>query len=179
MPENLIREFKPTLLFLGKFLALYFFCNLLYGLYVSSFRPHPDPLTNQVTWQTSEILNSLGWENRIEDHATKASTFIEYAGRKILSVYEGCNGLNVMIIFIAFIVAFGPLNKTTLWFIPLGILLIHLSNLGRIFLLFFVTLDFPDFLYVTHKYIFTGVIYLMVFLLWIVWVKYYALRPKP
>lgn len=175
---NTIKEFKPTLLFLGKFLALYFVGNLLYGLYVTAFEPHPDPITNLVTGQTSWLLNSSGWDNRIEDHATKPSTFIEYEGRRILSVYEGCNGLNVMIIFIAFVVAFGPLNKTTLWFIPLGILFIHLSNLGRIFLLFFVTMEFPDFLYITHKYIFTGIIYLMVFLLWIGWVKFYALRAK-
>jgi exosortase family protein XrtF len=177
--ENMITEFKPTLFFLGKFLILYFVGNLIYGVYVSSFRPQPDPLTNQVTNQTSWILNLLGYQNRTEDHLIKPSTFIEYQDKKILSVYEGCNGLNVMIIFVAFILSFGPLTKTTLWFIPLGLLTIHVSNLGRIIFLFLVTLEFPRALYITHKYLFTGIIYFIVFVLWLGWIKFYALRAKP
>lgn len=178
MSFRLIQEFKPTLLFLGKFVALYFIGNLLYGLYVTSYEPHPDPVTNLVTRQTSWTLNSLNWENEIEDNLTRPSTFIIYGGHRILSVYEGCNGLNVMIIFAAFIVAFGPITKTILWFIPMGLVIIHLFNLIRILLLFFVSLEFPDFLYIVHKYIFTGIIFFIVFLLWIGWVKFYALKAR-
>jgi len=176
MANDLIKEFKPTLLFLAKFLVLYFVSNLLYGLYVSSFRPQPDPITNLVTSQTSVVLNWMGWENITEDDVRRPATFIEYEGRKVLSVYEGCNGLNVMIIFVAFIVSFGPINKSTLWFVPVGILIIHMSNLSRILLLFFVSLEFPKFLYFMHKYLFTGIIFFIVFLLWVFWVKIYALK---
>ncbi|MEQ8424780.1 MAG: exosortase family protein XrtF [Cyclobacteriaceae bacterium] len=178
MKYSLIKEFKPTLLFLGRFILLYFVCNFLYGLYVSSFRPLPDPVTSTVTRQTSWVLETLGWENTTQDCTTSPSTFIRFEGRNILSVYEGCNGLNVMIIFAAFVLAFGPISKPMIWFVPLGIALLHLSNLGRIFLLFFVSLEFPNYLYITHKYVFTGVLFLVVFLLWVGWVRYYAIAAR-
>jgi exosortase/archaeosortase family protein len=82
-----------------------------------------------------------------------------------------------MIIFVAFLVAFGPMRKALLWFIPVGLLIIHGINLARIALLFWVSLYMPDFMYFTHKYLFTAILYVVVFLLWIGWVKRFALKP--
>jgi exosortase family protein XrtF len=93
-------------------------------------------------------------------------------------VYEGCNGLNVMIIFVAFLVAFGPIGRTLAWFIPLGLFIIHLVNLARIGLLFWVSLYMPKYMYFTHKYFFTAILYVVVFVLWIWWVRRYA-SDKP
>jgi len=81
----------------------------------------------------------------------------------ILSVYEGCNGINVMIVFVAFLAAFGGSLKKMSWFLPAGIILIHLSNLARIILLYFVAVGYRHYFYYVHKYIFTAVIYMMVF----------------
>lgn len=53
---------------------------------------------------------------------------------------------------------------------PLGILIIHLINLGRIYLLFLVALYRPNYLYFTHKYFFTGIIYIAIFALWYIWI---------
>lgn len=86
-------------------------------------------------------------------------------------MYEGCNGVNVVIIFVAFVIAFGPLRIVTLWFLTGGIVLIYLVNLARIWFLFFVSLELPNYLYFTHKYLFTGMIFLVVFVLWILWVR--------
>jgi exosortase/archaeosortase family protein len=65
-----------------------------------------------------------------------------------------------------------------IWFVPLGLAVIHVANLGRIVLLFLVSLYEPEYLYFTHKYLFTAFIYLFVFLLWILWVMKIA-KPKP
>ena len=171
-----IKEFKPTILFLVKFVGFYLICNLLYGLVITSYYPRPDPATRIVTNQTAATLNACGWETTIRDHEKKPTTSIIYKDKAILAVYEGCNGINTMIIFIAFMVALGPYVKQMLWFIPVGLIAIHLTNLGRIALLFYVSQYQPQFMYFTHKYLFTAILYFVVFVLWVWWVKAYATK---
>jgi len=175
--KNLFREFRPAILFISKFLLIYLIGNLLYGLYVSSFRPRPDPITDHVSIQTAWLLSATGWDSTSEPETLKPTTNVREGNRNVIAIYEGCNGLNVMIIFVAFVMAFGPWHQSGLWFIPLGLVVIHLANLARLYLLFLVSLKMPHYLYFTHKYLFTAFIYLVTLLLWMVWVKM-ALRLK-
>lgn len=170
------KEFRPTIIFLIKFIGIYIIGNLLYGWYITTYHPLPDPLTQWVTEQSSWVLSQTGWRTIIVDHPTKPTTTIYYHAKAVVSVYEGCNGLNVVIIFLAFLFAFGPVNKSLGWFAPLGILIIHVSNLLRIILLFFVALYLPGFHYFMHKYLFTAIIYVVVFLMWVVWIKRQSIK---
>jgi exosortase family protein XrtF len=174
---DLIKEFRPTILFLIKFFGIYLVGNLLYGMYVTDWHPRPDMMTTWVTHQSSDILNWFGWETEAYEHGTKPTTYIATKDKALVSVYEGCNGLNVVVVFLAFLLAFGPYTKKLFWFIPLGLAVIHLSNLARIVLLAMVSVHMPNFLYFTHKYLFTAFIYLFVFMLWIWWVMKLA-KPK-
>jgi exosortase family protein XrtF len=166
-----IREFKPTILFLVKFAGFYLVCNLLYGVVITAYYPKPDPATRVVTSQTSSVLSACGWDVGTIDNERKPTTSIVYGGKRILAVYEGCNGINTMIIFLAFMVALGPYTRAMAWFIPLGLVAIHLTNLARIGLLFYVSQYQPEFMYFTHKYLFTAILYFVVFLLWVWWVR--------
>jgi exosortase family protein XrtF len=166
-----LSEFKPSLIFLAKFVGLYLSLNLLYGVFVSSYRPAADPVTRWVTDQTVVALELSNYENEAVHHTVKPTSTIRYKGQAILSVYEGCNGLNVVIIFISFLLAFGPYTKQLVWFIPMGIVVIHIFNLVRITGLFFLTIHRPEWIYFLHKYLFTAFIYLIVFILWFWWVK--------
>lgn len=176
MKDFSFKEFRPTILFLVKFIGIYLVGNVLYGFYVTSYNPHPDPATHWVSQQTATVLSFIGYETKIIDHARRSTTLLLYQDNAILSVYEGCNGLNVFIVFAAFVIGFGPFQKAMLWFIPLGLLIIHIFNLFRIGGLFFIVLYSPHVLYFTHKYLFTAFIYLIVFLLWIWWVKVFSLK---
>lgn len=166
-----IREFLPTIIFLAKFLGIYLVANLVYGIVVSSFEPRPDPATSAVAKQTSFVLNVCGYNTEAHDNARRPTTEVNFDGRDILSIYEGCNGINVMIIFIAFLFSFGSLNQTLWWYAPLGLIVLHLSNLLRISLLFWVSRNQPDFMYFLHKYFFTAALYAVTFILWVIWVR--------
>jgi exosortase family protein XrtF len=170
----MIEEFKPTIFFLLKFFGLYLIGNLLYGWYVTSWHPQPDPMTQWVTSQSAAVLGLFGYETSVHDYPGKPTTYIEWSGKGIVSVYEGCNGLNVVIVFLSFLFAFGPYKRNLVWFASLGLFIIHVANLARIVLLFLVSIHMPDVLYFTHKYLFTAFIYLFVFLLWIWWVLKFA-----
>jgi exosortase/archaeosortase family protein len=63
------------------------------------------------------------------------------------------------------------MNKKLAWFAPLGVIIIHVVNLGRIIGLFFVVIYLPKALYFSHKYLFTTIIYAVVFVLWLIWLR--------
>ena len=175
-----IHEFKPTIFFLVKFIGIYVVANLIYGVFVTAYSPGPDPVTREVTVHTSAALRLCGWTTTFTDNKTKPTTELILEDKSILAIYEGCNGINVMIIFVAFLIAFGPITRTLWWFIPLGLAILHLVNLIRIALLFWVAIYLPDFMYFTHKYLFTAILYVVVFLLWVVWVKKFTnVKPSP
>jgi exosortase family protein XrtF len=164
-------EFRPTIFFLLRFVGVYLLTNVLYGVYITAYHPKPDPVTHLVTVQTAAVLQATGWEVLAEDEYSKPITNLVYNDQAILAVYEGCNGMNTMLIFVAFIVAFGPWRKPMLWFIPMGFAIVHLMNLLRISLLFFVSRTMPDAMYFVHKYLFTAFLYAVIFALWIVWIR--------
>ena len=166
---KLVKEFKTPILFLVKFLTLYLVLNLGYGLFINHYSPLPDPITFIVTKHTNDLLHVIGYSTTVMIDNEHPYVILSESNRKLLSVYEGCNGLNVAIIFIAFLMAYGKLTKKLLWFIPLGLVMIHLINLARISLLFYVTKYLPNYLYFTHKYLFTAIIYAIVFFMWYLW----------
>ncbi|MBL3655374.1 exosortase family protein XrtF [Fulvivirga sediminis] len=174
-----ISEFKPAILFIVKFLVLYLGLNLLYGFYIDTYSPSPDPITVVVTNQVSGVMSAFGNGVEASDNQEKPSVFLSLNGYNILSVYEGCNGLNVMIVFLVFLLSYGKPIKKLYWFIPMGLVGVHLFNLIRIILLFWVAQDFPEMMYFAHKYLFTAFLYIIVFLMWFWWVvKLYKLPSE-
>ena len=169
-----LKEFKPTILFLVKFAGIYLVANLLYGIYVTAYSPRPDPITSIASRQTAFALGVCGWPSTTKDDERKPTTQLIHEDRSVLAIYEGCNGINIMIIFVAFLVAFGPIGKPLLVFALAGIVIIHLMNIARIAVLFWVVLYLPDFVYFMHKYLFTAILFVIVFVLWIVWVKRFS-----
>lgn len=166
-----LQEFKPAILFLVKFISLYLIGNLVYGLYITSYAPFPDPVTSWVTEQSSAILHIFGYDTETSLQIGKPNVLVSLDGKSIIAVFEGCNGLNVMIIFVSFVLAFGPINKKLAGFMLSGLVAIHIANLVRIIVLFFIALSFPDYLYFLHKYFFTAFLYVVVFAFWYFWVS--------
>ncbi|GIV35639.1 MAG: hypothetical protein KatS3mg032_0018 [Cyclobacteriaceae bacterium] len=167
---SFVSQFKPAIFFLLKFIGLYVVGNLVYGWYVFTWQPRPDPVTRLVTVQSAYALQLFYEEIKTRDNPARPTTSILQEGKPVVSVYEGCNGINVAIVFISFLLAYGPLSGRLLWFALLGLLIIHFINLMRIALLFAVSVHLPDALYFTHKYLFTAFIFLFVFILWGWWV---------
>lgn len=168
IPE--IKEFKPALLFLGKFLALYLAGNVSYGLYIEACRPRPDAVTHLVAAQASNVLEVLAYDASFGNVAGAPKVAMREGGIDILYVFEGCNGVNVMIVFIAFLFAFGGSFKALSVFVPAGLLIIHCINLLRIGQLYRLALGNSSQFYYYHKYVFTAILYVAVIGLWALWV---------
>ncbi|MBX2916317.1 MAG: exosortase family protein XrtF [Cyclobacteriaceae bacterium] len=166
-----MRDTKKAVLFLVVFVSIYVGLNILYGLWISSYQNQPDPITYSITKQTSVILNLMGEATIIQPALDKPSVNVLKHERKIIGVYEGCNSINVIIVFVAFIVAFKGSWKYVAWFIPLGSFIIYMANLIRVAVLYLVAAYWSHYFYYFHKYLFTAFIYFIVFMLWLWWMK--------
>lgn len=165
------KEFKPAIRFVAVFVGIYLAGNILYGVYVSWHGIRPDEVTESVAHQVAFVLNKCGLEVHDQVNPIGPTVFLKTGGRTVLNVYEGCNGINVFIVFVSFLAAFGGPPKKLLWFVPVGILILHASNIVRVALLYWVAIGHARYFYYVHKYVFTGVIYLVVLALWIFWIN--------
>ena len=93
-----------------------------------------------------------------------------------VSIVEGCNSISVIILFVAFIVAFAENFKKTVLFILAGAVLIYIVNLLRIAILVVALYKYPQYENVLHSVVFPGIIYSLVFILWMIWVR--MLKPN-
>lgn len=176
------KDFKPTILFLVKFFLIYLIGNGLYGAFISNYdlEQKLDPITRWVAYQCAGTADIMGYETEVvqDDHLKYTDAYEEQTFDTLfldavqgISVEEGCNGINIMILFIAFVVGFGGKLLNTLLFIPAGLLFIHLANLGRLMLLNILLVEYEgQGFHFFHKYGFTAVLYVAILILWYFWV---------
>ena len=167
----MLSQFRPALRFLVVFLATYFVGNIIYGLYVEFFRPLPDPVTVWVTTQAAQALSLSGMLTTATSSSTEPIVWLKDESKTVLGVFEGCNGISVGIVFFSFLVAFGGKARRMIIFALGGFIVLHVANLFRIILLYYTARNRPFVFYYFHKYLFTAVLYLVVFALWFLWTR--------
>jgi len=87
-----------------------------------------------------------------------------------LSIGRPCLCADVMMLLLAFVVAYPGPWKKKLWFLPLGLASIHLMNVLRITALCLTKIYHPEWMHINHTYIFNMVILGFTFLLWVLWI---------
>jgi exosortase family protein XrtF len=165
----MIKEYREAIIFLVKYIMIYVVLNTAYSYYVDHYSPDADPLTVLVTHHTKILLSFF--DPIVDYHVLKGNMNVPVtrSGDTVMMVYEGCNSINVMIVFLAFIISFkGPLRLFIRYFL-LGVLAVYLINLFRLMGLYAISLHSPDNFYFFHKFFFTGVIYTVVFVIWYFW----------
>lgn len=173
---QVLKANRKVLFFLLRFLGVFGGLSLIYGLWISGYGNLADPFT---WWVGDNLTLILGSDNlslmQIEGYP---AIQIDYKGSIAVSLFEGCNGLAVMILFFAFVFAYLGRWTDLFWFVPIGMFFIHLFNLGRLILLIHLAQQNSPFFHFMHKYLFTLVIYAFVFLLWFLWVRLVAKRMQ-
>lgn len=173
MSVSLFQQYRPALLFILKFVGLYIILNTSYGVFINKFSPLADPVTVAVADHVSILLQNMYADVSIAENDRVAFVGLVMDGRTIVNVFEGCNGINVAIVYVSFIFASSTIGRSSLYYILVGFAIIYLVNLFRVSLLFIAAIEYPSQLYFFHKYFFTAVIYAFVFVLWFLWIKGY------
>lgn len=166
----MLKEFRPAILFLVKFGLVFGVLSAVYSYWIKTYKGEPDPVTQLVSDHTVTLMRWSGMNVKQEPTAEESSTTIFIDDFSAVRVFEGCNGVAVFILFIAFLFAF-RLSGFTFVFAAAGGLLIHFFNLFRIAGLAWIAVFRPEYMYFTHKYLFTLILYAVVFVLWVVFVR--------
>lgn len=155
--------------------------TFVYENYLGHFDTHKfevDHITQTVASQTVDVLRFFGSDASQNLNPFESNVQLFYKKQYVARIVEGCNGMSVVILFMAFVIAFKGKVKDTLIFIFIGSLLIHLLNIIRIALLCVLIYHYPQFQSILHGVIFPLIIYGAVFLLWVIWVNKFSVYAK-
>jgi exosortase family protein XrtF len=132
---------------------------------------YPDYFTNLTARQSELIINSLGYDAWIAPHPNEPSIKLIINNKFVARVIEGCNSISIVILFVSFVIAFADTFKRTLIYLLAGTVLIYSVNLIRIAILSIGLFHYPWRREILHTVIFPLIIYGLVFVLWMIWVR--------
>ncbi|UJF30690.1 exosortase family protein XrtF [Kaistella sp. 97-N-M2] len=170
-------DFKPVLKILLRFILIYVVMVLAYQFYLNEFKNTGlDPFSRWVMEQTTFVQNFLGYPSKmIPGKPQQETTWFFVSGKYVSRMVEGCNAVSVMILFLSFIFAFYKGFKTFL-FVGAGVLCLHVMNVLRIAGLNVLLVELPQYSRIGHDYLFPAIIYGSVVVLWLLWIKLFALK---
>ncbi len=173
----MFNDFKPVLKVLLRFIILYVVLVLGYQFYLNTFKNAGlDPFSTWAMQQADFLQNLFGYPSQmVEGKPEDETTWFYVSGQYVSRMVEGCNAISVMILFLAFIFAFYEGFKTFI-FAALGLVFLHIINVLRIVGLNILIVELPQYTRIGHDYFFPAIIYGSVVVLWLIWIKFYALK---
>jgi exosortase family protein XrtF len=175
---QILSRYKSIWLFLAKFFGTYTLLSILYQWYISSFGTRLDTVSEFFLKVVSQVFSWVLPQITYQLQCCAPVGEVLYQGVPIVLIIEGCNALSIGILFTAFLVAFKAPLRHYYWFLPAGLLVLAVANIIRIVLLGLIYVYYPHFTDAAHDYLFPAIIYGTVFLLWVVWVKFFATNEK-
>lgn len=149
-------------------LAFTIWIFLYYGVIIPDGRLNKF-LTGTVIYGTLTGLKILG------HNSVRADNYVLIDNEPMVLVADGCNGLELFILYAGFIICFPGKIRYKLIFIPMGIILIYLINVIREIFLALNYKFFRESFEFNHKYTYVLVVYIFVFILWRIWIKKYSI----
>jgi exosortase family protein XrtF len=143
-----------------------------YLLYVLVIKPHThidEKLVSLLVANAAFILKLLGFT--VYTSIEEDMQLIGIDGSHPVWIGSPCNALTLFMFFALFVIAFPGDVKRKVWFVPLGIIIIHVMNVFRIIGLAMINYYAPAYLAFNHTYTFTILVYGVIFCLWMWWVN--------
>jgi exosortase/archaeosortase family protein len=125
-----------------------------------------DFLVNQVYDQSLWVIKNIF---RIKVESVANAMFCENgAGIKVV---ESCSGVKQIMQFAILMLIFPGPWKHKLWYIPLGMFIVHITNIFRISMLVVVAKHSPENIEYAHDNWLRIMFYVVIFILWLIWVE--------
>ena len=151
-------------------IAIYTLWFLLYELVIKPYTSIDEKLIGIIINQSAFILRFFGYTT-YQNREDRDMQLMGVDGAHPIWIGSPCNAMTLFAFFALFVIAFPGSTKSKLWFIPLGIILIHCANLLRVISLALINFYAPRYLDFNHSYTFTLFVYAIIFLLWMWWVN--------
>lgn len=164
---NLVRSF------LIKALVILVVWKLLYGFVLEPARI-PDKFLVNITGYSTQILLSFFYKNVSVDYITSIdiqSAIVNIDGKKVIGIADPCNGLDVYVLFLSFLYCFPGSWKKRGLYVIIGLPYIYIINTIRCGLIAWLNISHKGWVDISHHYLFTAAVYILVFLVWMRYTK--------
>ncbi len=178
MKSTLSNNDKTLLLFLIKIASLYLFWYVCYEFYLKTDGRLDQIITRNISEGIIHLMQFTGLDFYYTNARKIGETYLFIAGqlKPLVRIGSSCNGLEPIILFAIFIIAYPGKLTHKLWFIPAGVIVIHLVNIIRNYVLtLMVYYKMPSFDFF-HRYVFVILVYLLIFGFWMLWVNKFSLK---
>lgn len=153
LPQSVRHFLVKTALLLSGWLAVY-------HLLLKPFRFPDKYLTNIVIDGTVYLLQLLGFDT------VSKGQWVYINNEFSVGIADQCNGLELMVLFIGFLLAIGGTFKSKLLYMLNGVILIFVLNVVRCTALAYMTYINAPLIDFAHHYAFKLVIYAVIFMMW-------------
>nr|WP_272505128.1 archaeosortase/exosortase family protein [Salinibacter ruber] len=157
---------RSVLLFLAKVLAVYVVWYVVCDLWLLPDGRLDAWLSQHVAGVSGTLLSGLGHD------ASALGRSVTMPGISGVRIADGCNGLATIGLFVGFMVAYPGRFWRRLAFLPLGILVIYATNVGRVVAMVLTQKYWPAAFDPLHGFGLTTIFHVVVFGLWVVWANY-------
>jgi len=160
--------------FFLKLFALFSIWFVVYALILRPPRIIDRPLTNFITSTVTSCINILSpstvpvsWIDLPEE----GRAHITQNGQKVFGVFDVCNGIDLMFIYVGIIVLLPyPLKRKIIFSIG-GVIAIIIANIIRVTALYFINVYMHNAFDFSHHYLFTILMYILIFYGWLLFIK--------
>jgi len=121
---------------------------------------------------TAAILRLAGYE------LMQYERVIIIEGTRGIRIADLCLGIAPMVIFTGFILAYGNNRRAKLWFIPMGLVVIYMTNVARLLALTLVQAHYNKFFDMAHDYVYVTLTYGFIFVMVMWWMNKLAYKPS-
>lgn len=140
-------------------------------------------LAVQVYSESRWVLEKLGVNITSFDElrigqSFRSNVFYHAENNGYVSVNSSCSGLKQFYQWFFLMVLFPGPWKQKIWFIPTGIIIIHLVNVFRIITMVFVTIYMAEYWDFIHDWILRPFFYVVMFILWVWWNEKFYLNSN-
>lgn len=132
------------------------------------------PITEDAANKSVWVVQRMGYDSYAVQNSNELSLTVYINEKAVSRVIEGCNAVSIIILFIAFIIAFSSSFLATFSYAFIGSVIIYAVNILRIAIIGVALYKFPEQQQFFHQLLFPAIIYGLVLVLWVIWVQKFS-----
>jgi len=168
--------------FLKRALLVFIVWKLIYHLFLFNGRIIDKPLTDLSTLGAVKIVQLFNPGSRVsicvessnpfeKNNQLFFNDFICINGRKVVGVFDPCNALELMVLYLGFLISFPASIQRVVSYAVIGLVTIYLTNCIRLAALAFMNMHRMSAVDMAHHYVFKLIVYALIFGLWVLFTK--------
>ncbi len=134
----------------------------------------PHYITGSIINTTNFLLNLLGFDTYVQNN------FLQIKNNTGFRFIYSCLGIRQMMFFAGFILSYYGKLLNKIWYVLVGFIILNFLNSFRATVIYIINFYHPEYTDFAHYYLTRIVMYVSIFLLWMIWIRFFATKKiKP